>query len=508
MSQKLPISPSKQPGPGNIPNKPAPKLSPQELILKAALESARRHNQPVKVTVPVDSQTYHQVKGGNIPSPAHPTLDVLVINAPAEVKKPGAKPSLGQALSDVGFQAFSENGGGGAVYVIFDHKESGRRYARALMNAVAQPLFGTDPSLIPKDVSKEFLTGFHEAYTGQSFINAWAGVNAGLSLVGSLGLSRRKGPPNGKGKASAVDPSKVTINIKPTSVERVLPDNPKNSPTVTKNTNKIPPPLQITPPPGSNKIPNKEKFKDGFLNRSTPRNKKGMPVSSEEYFKVQTFKEMKEEFLSRYGSKYLPNVGDSDKRVREFFLHDVLVHGLGEPNENKAFVHRINGRLIEFVFGEILAPVPSGKSVADINIFYKTIDKQVVAALSSPEFMKKLNNSLNDHYNLRPESRKSERPEYLLPYPLDNMVGLVFVMEREPKWPAGYKPRPLSAEDLFWMYQFYRGEVKRIAKMNNMTDAEFIKYILTQPLDKVEQLKISRPPSVPRWGATDPPPKH
>ncbi len=124
--------------------------------------------------------------------------------------------------------------------------------------------------------------------------------------------------------------------------------------------------------------------------------------------------------------------------------------------------------------------------------------------------MEKLNNSLNDHYNLRPESRKSERPEYLLPYldPLEIMVHHVFVMEREPRWPAGYKPRPLSAEDLFGMYQFYRGEVKRIAKMNNMTDAEFIKYILTQPLDKVEQLKISRPRSFPRWGATDPPPKH
>ncbi|MFN9707663.1 MAG: hypothetical protein ACK542_00755, partial [Burkholderiales bacterium] len=254
-----------------------------------------------------------------------------------------------------------------------------------------------------------------------------------------------------------------------------------------------------------------KKFNDGFLNRSTPRNKKGMPVSSEEYFKVQTFKEMKEEFLSRYGSKYLPtDVGDSDKRVREFFLHDVLVHGLGEPNENKAFVHRINGRLIEFVFGEILAPGPSRKSVADINIFYKTIDEQVVTALSSPEFMKKLNNSLNDHYNLRPESIKSERPQYLLFYPIDIMVGHVFVMEREfvASPPADYKPRPLSAEDLFWMYQFYRGEVKRIAQMNNMTDAEFIKYILTQPLDKVEQLKISRPRSFPRWGATDPPPKH
>ncbi|MFN9815456.1 MAG: hypothetical protein ACK53K_06365 [Burkholderiales bacterium] len=468
--------------------------------------------------MPVDGQTYHQVKGGNIPSPAHPMLDVLVINAPAEVKKPGAKPSLGQALSDVGFQAFSENGGGGAVYVIFDHKESGRRYARALMNAVAQPLFGTAPSLIPKGVSKEFLTGFHEAYTGQSFINAWAGVNAGLSLVGKpLGLSWRKGPgkgpPNGNGNAGGVNPSKVIINIKPTSVERVLPDNPKNSPTVTKNTNKIPPASTNNPPPGNNNIPNKKnkKFNDGFLNRSTPRNKKGMPVSSEEYFKVQTFKEMKEEFLSRYGSKYLPtDVGDSDKRVREFFLHDVLVHGLGEPNENKAFVHRINGRLIEFVFGEILAPGPSRKSVADINIFYKTIDEQVVTALSSPEFMKKLNNSLNDHYNLRPESIKSERPQYLLFYPIDIMVGHVFVMEREfvASPPADYKPRPLSAEDLFWMYQFYRGEVKRIAQMNNMTDAEFIKYILTQPLDKVEQLKISRPRSFPRWGATDPPPKH
>jgi hypothetical protein len=306
---------------------------------------------------------------------------VLVINAPAEVKKPGAKPSLGQALSDVGFQAFSENGGGGAVYVIFDHKESGRRYARALMNAVAQPLFGTDPSLIPKGVSKEFLTGFHEAYTGQSFINAWAGVNAGLSLVGKppLGLSWSKGPgkgqPNGNGKAGGVDARNATITIKPIWRGAVSPDNPKNLPAVVKNTNKI--------SARNNKIPNKKnKFNDGFLNRSTPLNEKRMPVSSEEYFKVQTFKEMKEEFLSRYGSKYLPKAGNSDKRVREFFLHDVLVHGLGEPNENKVFVHRINGRLIEFVFGEILAPAPRGESIADINIFYKKIDKEVVAALT------------------------------------------------------------------------------------------------------------------------------
>ena len=114
--------------------------APQEIIFKAARESARRQNQPVRVILPVDGPTYHAFKG-SVPSPMNPSLDVFMINAPAEIKKPGKhKPSIGQALADVGLQPVWTNGGGGAIYLVPNDKNGGALYAKALFQAVAQPI--------------------------------------------------------------------------------------------------------------------------------------------------------------------------------------------------------------------------------------------------------------------------------------------------------------------------------------------------------------------------------
>ena len=91
---------------------------PLPLVLQAAAESARNHNQPIAVTIPVDGMTYHEVMGWSRPSPAHPTLNLVVVNAPAEFKKPGSKPTVGQIFSRWGVKPFFEKGGSGAVYVL------------------------------------------------------------------------------------------------------------------------------------------------------------------------------------------------------------------------------------------------------------------------------------------------------------------------------------------------------------------------------------------------------
>ena len=120
--------------------------------------------------------------------------------------------------------------------------------------------------------------------------------------------------------------------------------------------------------------------------------------------------------------------------------------------------------------------------------------------------MSDFNQAIDHHYNTQP-TQKNFIPESIQT-PLRDELEDLFIIETFQDPPSGYRPRPLSAEDLLWMYQFYRGEIKRIAQLNQMTDAELIKYMKEQPFDKVEQLKISRPPSVPRWGSTEPPAKY
>lgn len=142
------------------------------LIQNAALQSARQGNQPIPVTVPFQGQTNQK-------------LNLVVINAPAEVKKTGSNtPSLGQALSDVGIEPFFVDGGGGAIFVLKNDQRGGYLYAKALMNVFAQPLFGTDPALIPRRVSQGFLEGFKKAYNGTSVMNVFAVVTTVLSMAG------------------------------------------------------------------------------------------------------------------------------------------------------------------------------------------------------------------------------------------------------------------------------------------------------------------------------------
>ena len=155
------------------------------LIQNAALQSARQGNQPIPVTVPFQGQTYYEVTRGAISCPANPKLNLVVINATAEVKKTGSKKSsLGQALSDVGIEPVFVDGGGGAIFVLKNDQRGGYLYAKALMNVFAQPLFGTDPALIPRRVSQGFLEGFKKAYNGNSGINFFAGLITLLSVAG------------------------------------------------------------------------------------------------------------------------------------------------------------------------------------------------------------------------------------------------------------------------------------------------------------------------------------
>ena len=208
--------------------------APQEIIFKAARESARRQNQPVRVILPVDGPTYHAFKG-SVPSPMNPRLDVFMINAPAEIKKPGKhKPSIGQALADVGLQPVWTNGGGGAIYLVPNDKNGAALYAKALFQAVAQPLFGLDRSLIPRGASAEFIQGLGDAYRGQTALNVLFGVNQGVSVMGGLGgpaakfvagRNIRKLPWDGRQK---IDPKTVTINV-PVISKEIIPNPPSKT---------------------------------------------------------------------------------------------------------------------------------------------------------------------------------------------------------------------------------------------------------------------------------------
>ena len=205
--------------------------APQEILFKAARESARRQNQPVRVILPVDGPTYHAFKG-SVPSPMNPRLDVFMINAPAEIKKPGKhKPSIGQALADVGLQPVWTNGGGGAIYLVPNDKNGAALYAKALFQAVAQPLFGLDRSLIPRGASAEFIQGLGDAYRGQTALNVLFGVNQGVSVMGGLGgpaakfvagRNIRKLPWDGRQK---IDPKTATMNV-PVISKEIIPNPP------------------------------------------------------------------------------------------------------------------------------------------------------------------------------------------------------------------------------------------------------------------------------------------